>query len=129
VDILFWQNCALYEWPVDEWPDRSGTGNLLTWNMVNDCQVKVPIPVGFFFLTAYSPDRLKLIPRPVDGLAKVAVCGVSETVKAGETSNDVDIDNLGWVDFGEGDGYNPWDPEKNLKNLRNRSFKPIQGKN
>lgn len=124
IDIDQWQNCTLYEWPMDHWPD-SGTGNLLTWNQAEDCQAKAPIPVGFFFLTAHSPDRFKLIPRPVDGLARVAICGISQQARPGETVNNVKIENLGWIDFGKGPGYNPWDPDQNLQNIQNR-FKPIK---
>lgn len=126
VDITSWQTCTLYEWPLDEWP-ASETGNLLTWNQAEDCQEKFPLPVGYFYLTAYSPDRMKLIPRSVDGLARVAVCGVS-TVNAEDMVDNVKAENLGWLDFGGEDGYNPWDPEQNLENLQKR-FKPIGGKN
>jgi hypothetical protein len=124
IDIHQWQTCTLYEWPMDAWPD-DGTGNLLTWNQADDCQDKAPIPVGFFFLTAHSPDRLKLIPRPVDGLARVAVCGISQQARPGETVNNVKAENLGWIDFGEGPGYNPWDPDQNLQNIQKR-FKTIK---
>lgn len=124
VDITSWQNCALYEWPVDDWP-ASGTGNLITWNQNDDCQTKSPISVGFFFLTAYTPDRLKLVPRPVDGLARVAICGV-KAGQAGETSDDIKLENLGWADFGKGPGYNPWDPKQNLKKLP--KFEPMKGR-
>ena len=123
VDIHSWQSCALYEWPMDAWP-ASETGNLLTWNQAEDCQEKDPLSVGFFYLTAYSVDRFKLIPRPVDNLAVVAVCGLT-------ASNNKDLvdtiipENLGWVDFGGGKGYNPWDPGQNLKNLQKR-FKPLK---
>ena len=124
LDINQWQTCTLYEWPMDNWPD-SGTGNLLTWNQADDCQAKAPIPVGFFFVTAHSADRLKLIPRPVDNLARVAICGISQQARPGETVNNVKIENLGWIDFGKGPGYNPWDPDQNLLNIQNR-FKPIK---
>jgi hypothetical protein len=125
VDIGHWQNCALYEWPMDDWP-ASGTGNLLTWSHVDDCQEKVPVPVGFFFLTAYSNDRMKLIPRPVDGLARVAVCG-RPGKRSDQKAESLQTENLGWVDFGDGPGYNPWDPGQNLLKLPKR-FTPMKGK-
>jgi hypothetical protein len=121
VDILSWQSCALYEWPMDGWP-ASETGNLLTWNQAEDCQEVAPLSVGFFYLTAYSPDRLKLIPRPVDSMACVAVCGLT----ASKTKELVDVlkpESLGWVDFGEGSGYNPWDPKQDLGKLKFKPFK------
>jgi hypothetical protein len=122
VDITSWQNCALYQWEMENWP-ASGTGNLLTWDQAEDCQETAPLPVGFFFLTAYSEDRLKLIPRPVDGLARVAMCGL--TVGRKTTLDNIKAENLGWIDFGKGPGYNPWDPEQNLLNIQKR-FQPIK---
>jgi hypothetical protein len=125
VDIQSWQSCALLEWPMDDWP-ASDTGNLLTWNQAEDCQDKAPIPVGYFYLTAYTPDRLKIIPRPVDGLARIAVCGITTTTQTEKDLVDNATEaNMGWVDFGGGKGYNPWDPEQNMKTLEKR-FKPIK---
>ena len=122
VDVLSWQSCALYEWPMDSWPDAD-TGNLLTWNQAEDCQEKMPLPVGFFYVVAYSPDRLKIIPRPVDGLTRVAVCGIESGMKETDLVDDLVPENLGWVDFGGGKGYNPWDPAQNLKEVK---FHPIK---
>ena len=124
VDILSWQSCALYEWPMDGWP-ASDNGNLLTWNQADDCQDKTPLVVGFFYVVAHSPDRLKIIPRPVDGLARVAVCGIESSMKEKDMVDDFIPENLGWVDFGGGKGYNPWDPEQNLEILR-KKFQPIK---
>ena len=123
VDIIYWQSCTLYEWPMDDWPG-SESGNLLTWNQNEDCQTTQPLVVGLFYLTAYSPDRLKLIPRPVDGMARLAACGVN-SINSPEKLDTLQLENLGWVDFGGGEGYNPWDPEQNLLNLQNK-FKPIK---
>lgn len=122
VDVLSWQSCALYEWPMDSWPDAD-TGNLLTWNQAEDCQEKMPLPVGFFYVVAYSPDRLKIIPRPVDGLTRVAVCGIESGMKETDLVDDLVPENLGWIDFGGGKGYNPWDPAQNLKEVK---FHPIK---
>ena len=36
VDILDWNECSLFNWPEQDWPD-AGTGNLLTWNQETDC--------------------------------------------------------------------------------------------
>jgi hypothetical protein len=124
VDILSWQSCALYEWPMDGWP-ASETGDLLTWNQAEDCQEKVPLPVGFFYVIAYSPDRLKLIPRPVDGLSRVAVCGIEAGMNGTDLLDSLFPENLGWVDFGGGKGYNPWDPSQNIREVQKR-FQPIK---
>jgi hypothetical protein len=120
VDILSWQSCALLEWAMDAWP-AANTGNLLTWNQAEDCQEKWPLPVGYFYLTAYSPDRLKIIPRPVDNLARIAVCGLTNAMQSEKDLVDNATEaNMGWVDFGGGKGYNPWDPAQNLKNIKAR---------
>jgi hypothetical protein len=119
-----WRSCTLYQWPMEDWPG-SNTGNLLTWNQSQDCQEKSPLPVGFFTVTAYSPDRLKIIPRPVDGLARIATCGV-KLLNAGDKVDNAKLESLGWADFGEGDGYNPWDPAQNPQTMK---FAPIKGTN
>ncbi len=125
VDVLSWQDCALYQWPMDAWPGAN-SGNLLTWDQNEGCQQDDPVVVGFFYLTAYSPDRLKLIPRPVDGLARVAACGIKQ-INAASRLDNVKPENLGWLDFGEGQGYDPWDPQQNLLELKSR-FKPMGGR-
>jgi hypothetical protein len=121
-----WQYCTLLEWPTEDWP-RANTGNLLTWNQNTDCQRGFPVVVGFFTVVAHSPDRLRIIPRPVDGLARVSACGLN-TVNAPEKMDDLKLENLGWADFGGyggGQGYNPCDPGQNLLKLQNK-FKPIK---
>jgi hypothetical protein len=123
IEILSWTNCALYEWPMDDWP-KSDTGNLITWHQHEDCQRDLPVVAGFFYLKASSPVRFRIVPRPVDEIARVAACGIN-TVNAPEKQDDVKSGNLGWVDFGGGQGYNPWDPEQNLETMQNR-FKPIK---
>jgi len=116
-----WKTCTLYQWPMEDWP-ASNTGNLLTWNQSEDCQEKSPLPVGFFTVTAYSPDRLKIIPRPVDGMARIATCGV-KMVNPGDKVDSAKLECLGWADFGGPDGYNPWDPSQIPKNIK---FSPIK---
>jgi len=123
VDIDAWQHCVLLEWPMDEWPGAN-SGNLLTWSQWDYCQHITPLVVGYFTLTAHSPDRLKLIPRPVDGLARTVSCGLN-SINSDQKLDDIKPENLGWADFGGGEGYNPWDPKQNLLNLKNR-FTPIK---
>lgn len=128
VDVLDvgWQYCTLLEWPTEDWP-HANTGNLMTWHQNADCQHGFPVVVGYFTLIAHSPDRFRIIPRPVDGLARVSACGLT-TVNVQEKIDDVKLENLGWIDFGGyagGEGYNPCDPEQNLLKLQNR-FKPIK---
>jgi len=120
VDILGWQDCATLEWHASDWPG-AGTGNLLTWNQLEECQKAEPVVVGMLDLQVWGPDRLVIIPRPVDGQAMIAACAVG---KAGATA-EFKPENLGFAGFGEKKGYNPWDPKQNLLKLQ----KPDLGKN
>lgn len=117
VDVLDWQECSLFNWPMPGWPTEAFTGNLLTWNVINDCDTSGVRVAGFFYVTAYSPDRLRIIPRPADAKAAVVDC-----LKQGKQDKDaLDIipdAHLGYIDFGGGDGYNPWDPKQNILRLR-----------
>ncbi|TPW18065.1 MAG: hypothetical protein FD129_130 [bacterium] len=117
VDIIDWQECSLFNWPMPGWPVENATGNLLTWNVVTDCDSSGFRVAGFFYLTAYSPDRLRITPRPADNMAAVIDC-----LKHGSKNEDcLDVlpnESLGFVDFGGGEGYNPWDPKQNLLKLR-----------
>jgi hypothetical protein len=117
VDVLDWQECSLFNWPTPGWPTESFTGNLLTWNSLVDCDTTGIRVAGFFYVTAYSPDRLRVIPRPVDSRAAVVDC-MKQSNKAKDTEDLVPDEHLGYVDFGGGDGYNPWDPRQSLLNLR-----------
>lgn len=118
VDILDWQECSLFNFPTEGWPTESFTGNLLTWNQINDCDSTGIRVAGYFYVTAYSPDRLRLIPRPVDNQASVISCGVTTSTPNEEVIDVIPTEDLGFVDFGGGPGYNPWDPRQNLKRLK-----------
>jgi hypothetical protein len=117
VDIIDWQECSLFNWPMPGWPVETATGNLLTWNVVTDCDSSGFRVAGFFYLTAYSPDRLRIVPRPADNVAAVIDC-----LKNGSKNEDcldvIPVENLGFVDFGGGEGYNPWDPKQNVLRLK-----------
>ena len=110
VDIDGWFACSDLEWAGGSWP-ASNSGNVLTWEYTGNCQVDpgftnpadaMPILVGVFQLTVYSPDTFSIIPRPVDGKAKVADCALSEDDITGQTPS-----RLGSIEFGLGGGYNP----------------------
>jgi hypothetical protein len=75
VDITGWTICANgLEIASDDWP-QSGSGNIITWIVDREsgdgCQDNVPgniedgvtAVIGFFTLTAYSTDRLSIIPN------------------------------------------------------------------
>ncbi len=117
VDIIDWQECSLFNWPMPGWPAESLTGNLLTWHSTTDCDSSGFRVAGFFYLTAYSPDRLRIVARPADNMAAVSDCMKTGT----QVSDCVDVlpvEHLGFVDFGGGEGYNPWDPKQNLLRFR-----------
>ncbi|MDZ4804033.1 MAG: hypothetical protein SGI90_04100 [Candidatus Eisenbacteria bacterium] len=102
VDIFNWTLCATLEFASNNWP-LNNSGNLVTWDPVSNCQLGPnPAVAGFFYLGAYTPDRIALIPRPGDGRAKVASCLSVEDDLTGQTPSP-----LGYIDFGTGPGYNP----------------------
>jgi hypothetical protein len=123
VDVNEWQECSLFNWPMPGWPVESRTGNLLTWNQDTDCDTSGVRVAGYFDLTAHGPDRLSLIVRPVDGKAAVASCGITPASRS-EVIDLISPDNLGFVDFGGGEGYNPWDPRQNLARFKQSSSAP-----
>lgn len=117
VDVISWQECSLYNFHLEDWPG-SNTGNLLTWAQNTDCQTTPVVVAGYFVLEVHGPDRFKLIPRPVDGLIQVAACGIGAN-NASEKVDTLPVEQLGWIDFVTGEGYNPWDPKQNILNLQN----------
>ena len=77
--------------PSPLWP-RPGSGTILTWDYDNDgCQTGDTSLMGYFYVGAYSPDTMTLIPRPIDGVAKTVTCDNEENV--------IDPDDLGFVAF------------------------------
>ena len=101
LDVLQWVLCASLEFAGAGWP-APNTGNLITWDRINRCQTAATAVAGYFYVSSYSDDELKLIPRPVDGLARVADCASLE--------QDVPVEFLGRARFSAGataPGYNP----------------------
>ena len=88
--------------PNPPWP-APGSGNLFVFMPEHgNCLTGELDVVGWFYLASYAPGRLSLIPRPVDGHAKVANCGSAEFA--------VPSERLGFVDFsasGAEPGCNP----------------------
>lgn len=103
LDILGWQLCATLEFPTPgahPWP-APGSGNLITWDPAA-CGPYRPMVAGYFYVAAYSPDRLFITPRPVSGLAKAATCEARELP--------LQISELGYASFttdGQVPGCNP----------------------
>ncbi len=109
VDLYTWANCADLEFSSGgsdgqpTWP-APGSGNLMTWDYTVNCQTEADgaILAGVFQMAAYSDDCFEILPRPVDGRAKIASCFGREY-----DITDLLPSHLGYVCFGAGDGYNP----------------------
>ena len=111
VEVYGWTLCATLEFVSTGWPANGG-GNLITWNATGpqctappgNATVGAVGQAGYFYCGAYTPDVMRLTPRPVDGLAKVANCGSVEDIIY-TSPNDAQT-FLGAVGFG-GPGVNP----------------------
>lgn len=118
VDIFDWKSCGTLEFPAGgrEWYKSAGGGNLITWDVTRVCQRIEPSPgngvvavAGYFYLSAYSDDRLRLIKRPGDGQAKIADCAAQEYLIEGFGIS-YPRSHLGYASFSSGaqePGYNP----------------------
>jgi hypothetical protein len=106
VDIYRWQLCGSLEFPGVGWP-APGSGNLVTWDPATRCQrfepdgpgTGVVATAGYFYLAAYTPDRLAITVRPYDGKASVSACSGEEDILYFPP-------HLGYAGFGE-PGFNP----------------------
>ncbi|MDZ4803356.1 MAG: hypothetical protein SGI90_00665 [Candidatus Eisenbacteria bacterium] len=111
VDVFTWSLCATLEFASTGWP-QDGGGNLITWNATGpqctappgNATVGAIGIAGYFYCGAYSPDMMRVTPRPVDGLAKVAGCGSVEDITY--TSPNDGATFLGAIGFGQ-PGINP----------------------
>lgn len=114
LDVFGWSLCATLEFVSTGWP-AAGGGNLITWDTTTKCQRFVPSGddpqngvtalAGYFYVGAYTPDIMRLVPRPVDGQAKVADCTANEDLIAG-VGFPGPISHLGAISFG-GPGGSP----------------------
>ena len=103
VDVFSWNRCADLEFAMPTYPSANNSGNVVTWGRVNNCQLGTATTVaGYLYIGVYSPDRLSIVPHPIDGAAKVADCESVEEDLTGQSPS-----ALGFVDFGTGQGYNP----------------------
>lgn len=116
VDIFSWTSCGSTETPSSGWPGPGG-GNLITWNSVTRCQTEEPdVPPqgasatsGYFYLTAYSPDALRITPRPDDGFAMIRDCLLVDAVieADGVVQNPSRLGTAAFSADGAVPGYNP----------------------
>jgi hypothetical protein len=122
VDISEWTKCATLEFSSPggkrDWYNAANGGNLVTWDAQNACQNTEPAGAGtgvtavagYFYLTAYSADKLEITTRPNDNLAKVADCSSFESVVAGAGAPIRTKSYLGFAEFsadGSAVGHNP----------------------
>jgi len=77
-----WDLCADQDFQEPGWPSTAPSGILVTWIPAN-CQIVnsepfVPYTViavmGALDIYTYSPDELRIIPRPISGRAEIADC-------------------------------------------------------
>lgn len=119
VDIDEWSHCGTLTFPTggENWWKARTNGNMVTWDANSSCQrfepsgpgTGVTAVVGYFYLSAQTPDRLEVVPRAVDSAAKVADCTSKETLVAG-TGVFRPRSHLGYVEFSDRSstaGYNP----------------------
>jgi hypothetical protein len=102
IDIFSWTLCGSLEFPTPwpEWP-RPNSGNLITWDSTTRCQTGDFAVAGYFYLTAYDPDALRLTANPASEQAVFATCNASEHLLGAA--------DLGYATFGLGPdaGCNP----------------------
>ncbi len=94
-----WYLCADADTTTNGW---TSSGNLITWNT---CQSGLIICAGYFYVGAYTPCQLQVVPDPADGLATVTDCSGNVDVASGH-----DVSHLGLVNFSVGaaiPGFNP----------------------
>lgn len=105
VDVFGWTLCATLEFVqpgANLWP-KPGGGNLITWDAILRCQTGEVAVAGYFYLGAYSADKMSVKKRPADNAAKVARCDSAEEPPLG-------VEDLGFISFSAGGttvGCNP----------------------
>ncbi len=137
IDIDSWQICADLDFPSDDWPGRSGSQNRITWATDQSCQQNEPGGVGtgvtavggYFYLTAYSPDKLsigKWYGQQAGGELRIADCGDGHSSGAEHELDPTHVGSVGFSDDGSVKGNLPclrrvqeqttWGNVKNLYN-------------
>lgn len=109
--VYNWALCATLEFQTPGTPwGANGSGNLITWDSVNKCQVGGNANIGavavagYFYCAGYAPTCVTVTPRPVSGFAKVANCAsIEDIVYVGDDAHTF----LGRACFGGTGGINP----------------------
>ena len=77
--VFSWTLCATLEFPTPSpaWPEP-GSGTIITWDLVNNCQTNPVAVAGYFYMTAYSTGSFRVNERWVDHAAKMVSCQLVE---------------------------------------------------
>lgn len=110
--VFSWALCATLEFQTagTTW-GNNGSGNLITWDSINRCQVSgnallgTVAVAGYWYCAGYAPTCVSVTPRPVSGLATLANCASIED-QVYTDPNDA-LTFLGRVCFGQPGGINP----------------------
>jgi hypothetical protein len=109
ISVFSWNLCGDLEFPFTGWPAPGGS-NIITWTDAN-CNIEqsepgVPRTViaigGYFYMGAYGPSQMSVLPRPISGFAKVADCSARE-----DDFTNAFPSHLGVAGWGGAQGYNP----------------------
>ncbi|TPW05761.1 MAG: hypothetical protein FD129_2727, partial [bacterium] len=104
IDIFSWTRCGALDYasPAPRaWPAPGG-GNIIVYDAVQSCQTGETAVMGYFYLTAYTPDALHLVARPSSDRAGVTDCGAVETPVVAR-----DLGSIQFTASGGTDGCNP----------------------
>lgn len=94
VDIFTWTTCATSLGAADWYV--SGAGNQIRWD---DCPKADVAVAGYFYMTAYTPGKIGIVPPPGEGPATLTNCGGQPV--------EIPIGHLGFAGFGDQQGCNP----------------------
>lgn len=94
VDVFAWTTCATSLGEADWYV--SGAGNQIRWE---DCPKSDVAVAGYFYMTAYTPGKIGIVPPPGEGPATLTSCGGQPV--------EIPIGHLGFAGFGDQQGCNP----------------------
>lgn len=114
VDVFSWATCATSDLPTGGWP-ASGGGNRFLWDPVNHCQTSEPggagtgvvATAGYFYMAAYTPDLLRVTPRPSDNRASILDCTGGELTVAENPPQPSPFGTINFTTGGTAPGYAP----------------------
>jgi hypothetical protein len=110
VDIDSWNSCAGSEYPSDDWPGRSGSANRIVWTTSSSstlvCNQEEPAGIGtgvtaiagYFFLTAYSDDKLQIAPWRGSDSSSIPSSNIADCSRR---QHEISPENLGYVIFSD----------------------------